>query len=284
MEWFHFSDFHFGRPNQPQANAMASLIDAVSKAANEHTIDKVSAVFITGDIAYSGKSQEYESFQTNFLEPLRDISQFSDATIYAVPGNHDVDCDATLPINWDTIGKRNQKIFFSEDEDGIKARKHRTPVFEAYWDFVEKNGIISPNPCKEISLLCLEEVLPFDILLTNTAFFSDHESDSSGETTPSPIESIIKKLSSRKNNKPLVILSHHPRECLLSTQQKPLSTLLRDNKAVLLHGHEHTPKVAFNRDGTILTFGFGASYLAGHSEQTTAPSVNTFTHVGLTTI
>lgn len=283
MEWFHFSDFHIGRPKGPQENAMASLIEAVNHAAKENVNGKVDAVFITGDIAYSGKSEEYENFRINFLDPLKNLSAFSDAFIYAVPGNHDIDCDATLPISWQTIGSRNQKIFFSENEEGVKIRKHRACAFEAYWDFIEKNGIISPNPSEEVSLFVSEEKFPFDIIATNTSFFSDRENDSSGETTPSPIESLNHRLSLRTKDKPIIVLAHHPQRCLLSTQQSQLSTLLRDKKAVLLHGHEHNPRVTFNSDGTIQTFGFGASYLAGHSEQTVAPYLNTFTHCRLET-
>lgn len=283
MEWFHFSDFHIGRPKGPQSNAMASLIEAVERAASEHVVNKVDAVFITGDIAYSGKSEEYDKFQHDFLSPLKEINVFSDAVVYAVPGNHDIDCDATLPISWETIGVRNQKIFFSENEEGVRIRIQRATAFNAYWTFVQKNGIISPNPNQEVSVIRREESYPFDIIATNTAFFSDHENDSSGETTPSPIESLNHRLSLRTKNKPIVILAHHPQKCFLSSQQSQLSTLLRDKKAVLLHGHEHIPHVSFNRDGTILTFGFGASYLASHSEQTVAPYQNTFTHCKLDT-
>jgi len=281
MEWFHFSDFHFGRSKGPQANAMASLIEAVKLAISEHVADKIHSVFITGDIAYSGKSSEYERFRCEFLSPLRELSAFSDATVFAVPGNHDVDCDAALPISWETIGRRNQEVFFYEDGDGAKVRRPRAVVFDAYWDFVQNNAIISPNPGQEVSLLWVEESYPFDILATNTAFFSDREIDSDGETTPSPIESLNQRLRSRTAQKPVLILAHHPLACILRPQQTALLTLLREKKAVLLHGHEHSPRISFNRDGSIRTFGFGASYLASQVDQTTAPYLNTFTHCRL---
>ena len=282
MEWFHFSDFHIGRPKSPQATAMASLIEAV-KLACKDVSRKVDTVFITGDIAYSGKPDEYKKFCDDFLFPLKTISAFADSTVIAVPGNHDVDCDASIPIAWDSIGKRNQEIFFSEDDDGIRVRNSRTPVFNAYWDFIQSNAIISPNPNTEVTLLKSDVSYPFDILATNTAYFSDREKDSKEETTPSPINSLQQALAKRTVQKPIVILAHHPLSAILKFQQSALKTFLREKRAVLLHGHEHSACVAFNSDGTIRTLGFGASYLSSQQIQTVAPYLNTFAHCRLDT-
>lgn len=282
MEWFHFSDFHIGRPKGPQATAMASLIDAVQLACQDGS-GKVDAIFITGDIAHSGQAAEYDRFRNDFLSPLKKIKAFAETPVFAVPGNHDVDCDAAIPIAWESIGHRNQQLFFNENDDGVRVRSSRAIVFKAYLDFVRNNNIISPNPIAEVSYLKPEAAYPFDILATNTAFFSDRENDSSGETIPSPIDSLREMLKMRTPQKPVVILAHHPLSCILKTQQAALKTLLIDKKAVLLHGHEHAPIATFNNDGTIRTLGFGASYLASQQDQTVAPYLNTFTHCRLDT-
>ena len=282
MEWFHFSDFHIGRPKGPQATAMLSLIDAVKLACKKGS-GKVDAVFITGDIAHSGKPDEYEKFCNDFLLPLRSLPEFANSTVFAVPGNHDVDCDAGLPIAWDTIGRRNQQVFFCEDSEGVRVRSGRANVFAAYWDFAHKNSIISPNPAKEVTLLYSDSDSPFDILATNTAFFSDREGNSSGEITPSPIDSLRHIHDKKTALKPVVILAHHPITCLLKLHQSPLLTFLKDRKAVFLHGHEHKPIATFGRDGTIRTLGFGASYIAALQDQSIAPYFNTFTHCCLDT-
>jgi len=283
MEWFHFSDFHIGRPKGPQNIALESLIEAVQLAVSQHGSKKIDAVFITGDISYSGQASEYEMFCNEFLLPLRKISTFANTTIFAVPGNHDVDCEAHIPIAWESIGPRNQQVFFCEDEDGVKCRKSRAVVFDAYWDFVEKNGIISPNPRKEVSILNTDDAYPFDILVTNTAYFADREKDTRVETTPSPINSFRKILGNRSGQKPVVILAHHPLLCMIKSQQAPLVTFLAEKKAVLIHGHEHAPCATFNRDGTIRTFGFGAAYLASQQEKSSPPYLNTFAHCRLDT-
>ncbi len=280
MEWFHFTDFHIGRPKGPQTLALGSLIDAVKLACNQAS-PRVDAIFITGDIAYSGKPEEYERFRTDFLLPLKGIAALADAPIFAAPGNHDVNCDEALPIAWDTIGQRNQLIFFGEDEDGVKIRLSRYSVFKAYWDFVNSTGIISPNPSTEVTLLKSVEEYPVDILITNTAFFADRDNDSSVAKTPAPIESLRAIIRKRTGQKPILILAHHPLATFLPPQQTPLTTLLIENKAVLLHGHEHAPKATFNPDGTIRTLGFGACYITSQQDQSVAPYFNTFTHCRL---
>ena len=102
MEWLHFSDFHFGRKNGAQNEAMGCLLDFV-RTEFESTPRKVDAVFFVGDIAYSGQEAEYAHFEKDFLCPLLSIPSVHDARIFAVPGNHDVDCDASTPITWDSI-------------------------------------------------------------------------------------------------------------------------------------------------------------------------------------
>lgn len=280
MQWFHFTDFHIGKPNGPQTTALGSLIDVIKRTCENGKLGKIDAVFFTGDIAYSGKPEEFNRFRDEFLIPLRNIPGFEDTLFFSAPGNHDIDCDAAIPIAWGSIGSRNQDVYFCEDEDGLKARNSRVPTFEAYSDFVQKNSIFSPDPAKEVSTLISNPPLPFDVLITNTAFFSDRQSDSSGETTPSPIESLRLLLGGARSaaHKPVVILAHHPITCFMQPQQAPMCTFLNEKKAVFLHGHVHAPLLSAGPGGVIRTLGFGACYQANLQQQTNIPYMNTFTH------
>src|ERR1035438_508050 len=249
MEWLHFSDFHFGGKIGPQHEAMGSLIDYIRSEfkSNPGTID---AVFLVGDIAYSGQEVEYDRFEKAFLNPLLNIPSVRGAKVFVVPGNHDLDCDASNPITWEGIKERNQQIFFCENEEGGKVRKPRSDVFRYYWDFVQRNKIVGPNPFEEISILCQEATFPFDIIAVNTSFFCDKDEKSDDPITPCPLGSLRERLKGFERNRPLIILGHHPMNCFLKTQQLQFESLLVDNNAVYLHGHEHEPKVSHNADGT----------------------------------
>ena len=99
MHWLHFSDFHFGRKDGAQKEALGSLTDLIRAELDGNPI-KVDAVFLVGDITYSGLQAGYANFEKDFLKPLLTMPEIKTAKVFAVPGNHDVECDAATPISW----------------------------------------------------------------------------------------------------------------------------------------------------------------------------------------
>ncbi len=210
------------------------------------------------------------------MKPLKRLGAFKESRFFAVPGNHDVDCEAADPISWEGIKNRNQLVFFLEDDLGIKARRHRSKIFANYRDFVIRNGFIGPDPETEVSRFVPLSNLPFDVLALNTAYFSDKDEDSSAPITPCPLPSIRKLVNSIQRNRPAFLLGHHPINCFLINDQKPFETLLIDKNLVYLHGHEHAPKFVTNIDGTVRSIGFGASYISPLGLETSPPYKNSF--------
>ena len=66
MQWLHFSDFHFGRKQGAQAEAMGSLIDFIRNDFAKNP-GKIDVVLLAGDIAYGGLKEEYQNFATDKL-------------------------------------------------------------------------------------------------------------------------------------------------------------------------------------------------------------------------
>lgn len=258
MKWLHFSDFHSGHEKASQKIALSTLVKTIEdELVNDSDI--FDAIFLTGDIAFSGKDHEYVLFEKEFLEKVKKIPQLSNSKIFAVPGNHDINCDLSNPITWNTI-KSRQSIFFTESNEGILVRKSRSETFESYKKFIDRNSIISPNPYLNVSILIQEEDFPIDIMLTNTAFFSDRDYPSEDKTTPCPIDSIRSIISTGNICKPIFLLGHHPINCFYAEHQKCLETLLNDENIIYLHGHSHEPKIIFRERGYIQSLGFGAAY------------------------
>jgi 3',5'-cyclic AMP phosphodiesterase CpdA len=75
---------------------MQSLIKAVIEEARGVHFD---LVILTGDLVFAGHQDEFARLSTVIIEPLKAHELFKDAAIVAVPGNHDLDCDAALPIS-----------------------------------------------------------------------------------------------------------------------------------------------------------------------------------------
>ena len=276
MKWLHFCDFHIGGPRTPQKNALDSLIRTVERVCDQ-TAGNVDAVFLVGDLVYSGKKEEYARFKDDFYLPLMAVPKVANATVFAVPGNHDVDCNIGVPVTWDTIQPRRQEIFFAEDEDGQRLRKHRAEVFEAYSSFIKEQNILSPDPKSEVSKVYDLEDLPATIVVTNTAFFSDESENKRPKSTPVPLASlryVTRKLSCKN---PVLILGHHSPDSFRADHLKHLKNLLSDKNASFFHGHEHTPSAIFSGDGSLRTLGFGATYIQSLEVQPEESYANSFT-------
>lgn len=93
-KFIHLSDIHFG---QETGGALVTHNDA-----KERLIDDVEAwvqrygpvdgVFVTGDIAYSGKQEEYRAAGA-WLDWVAAAGGCSKTAVQVVPGNHDIDRD-----------------------------------------------------------------------------------------------------------------------------------------------------------------------------------------------
>jgi hypothetical protein len=279
MQWLHFTDFHVGRLTGPMREVLTSQVDAVKAfCLNGEPID---AVFLGGDIAYGGIAVEYSAFTEYFLKPLRAIPALEKAQFFAMPGNHDICCDDALPIQWDQFRER-KAIFFCEDAAGARMRRPLAAAFSAYQDFVTENQLLGPDPNLEVSSFHQTDQFPFDVIITNTSFFSNKDDKSSEPITPIPLTSLRDRLTSARPEKPIFIFGHHCPSSFRKEQVGQLATLLRDKNAVYFHGHEHNPDAVFHGDGFLKTLGFGAVYANSLAADPDAIYKNTFTFCKLT--
>jgi predicted phosphodiesterase len=90
LGWLHLSDFHFRASGDPLSQTVA--IDALIRDVTRHRNSRVepSFVVVTGDIAFSGRAEEYEAARPYF-DRLSAAAQVAPLAFYFVPGNHDVD-------------------------------------------------------------------------------------------------------------------------------------------------------------------------------------------------
>lgn len=94
--WVHLSDLHFGhggakgRVNQ---DVVLRLLRAdLQKATTSWPeLPKVDAIFVTGDVAFSGAVRSADEYQRagDWLESLRKLLKVESTSVFLVPGNHD---------------------------------------------------------------------------------------------------------------------------------------------------------------------------------------------------
>ena len=100
--WWHFSDVHWkAGPSEERTRYLDTFFEHLERKTLEaHGVPHFIA--ITGDLSYSGKTAEYEAFRLHFIDRLTALLRRSDSSeppIFIVPGNHDVDRDATRRIH-----------------------------------------------------------------------------------------------------------------------------------------------------------------------------------------
>ena len=89
LQWLHLSDLHLkSNERWSQDVVLKSLLADIS---DRFSHDKIpDFIFITGDLAFSGKREEYLMVK-DFLNQLLRMTGVSADRLLMVPGNHDID-------------------------------------------------------------------------------------------------------------------------------------------------------------------------------------------------
>lgn len=256
VRWLHLTDLHVGKVNGSQTNALEALLSSLQSEVADQRFDMV---LLTGDIAYSGSDAEYTEFEKTLLEPMRAMDAFHGAEFICVPGNHDLDCSEGTPLNWDTLGKGRQEIFFDDSAQAKKIRAGRGAGFRAYTDFARRNAIFTVDPTSEVAV---KREFSFDggnltLILTASCFFSDYEISDQNKA-PAPVPA-VRPLLKGNNNSKVLVLGHHPLSWFSYESANRYKSLLSEGRAIYLNGHEHRLTAEFDGRG-LLSIGFGAAY------------------------
>ena len=277
MRWLHLSDLHIGHNDETQRVAMKELVSAIGSAASNRDLD---LVLMTGDLAFSGVSEEYATFKKVLLDPLRSLPIARNAKILSVPGNHDLDCDCSHPLVWNSLGNARQQVFWNFDERGLDVRANRAAGFAAYADFIKQENILGLDPTsvpasrivcpsyrsRDITFICLNTALFSDKL------FSEQEEKNISPLPTQPLRSLVE---SNDANNLIVVLGHHPLEWFEPRSRRHFKSAIREIGAIYLHGHEHAIQADFSSHA-LRALGFGAAYPASLESSSPVPYTSTF--------
>lgn len=257
LRWLHLTDLHIGIKDESQKTAIASLLESIDAGSKDIEYD---LVILSGDLAYSGKKDEYDLLETLVINPLRNLDSCSKAIFIAAPGNHDLDCDIGLPVLWHNLGAARQSIFFNLDEAGTKTRSSRAAAFQEYAKFVQRCNILSVDPT--IKPASLEKISirgrNLAIVSVVTAFFSDKDVPDF-QKGPAPVHPIRTLLQTLEGDTSIIVLGHHPLSWFSVETEKHLRSLFLEKNALYVNGHEHEITSQFGGRG-LLSIGFGAIY------------------------
>jgi metallophosphoesterase superfamily enzyme len=116
LRFLHLSDIHFGQEKDgtliTHKFVRDELVKDVKKLAGQR--GPASRVIVTGDVAYSGKLDQY-SQATAWLEKITSACGLGDTHVSTIPGNHD--CDLAAISNQ---AKMIQAKFRTNDADQVR--------------------------------------------------------------------------------------------------------------------------------------------------------------------
>jgi hypothetical protein len=205
-------------------------------------------VFLTGDLAFSGKEEEYERLEKEFIAPLRTELPPS-CPIFTVPGNHDVDRSRSVrPRLWMTDPDEWRAFQSVEPYGAAKRRDILLPRFRAYAEFDRKVsawGGVNWLESEAGAVWWIGNVAEFKVAIVgmNTAWLAQDDDDW-GKLSPGR-DMVQVALDEARRQEPdlLITLGHHPIEAF-STEGEQGDRLriverLKQANAVYLHGHLH---------------------------------------------
>lgn len=273
--WLHISDAHFEEGAGPhggsQARVKQALLDDLSNMLDPHGLVP-DAVFVTGDIAQSGKSSEYEE-ALKFLNVLKTRLPNPDAPVMVVPGNHDVDRDVVSRFHTEEEAaistlKSNENVIdywtcskFKSDRDRVLER------LKNYFEFSRKCGKLGQPPLNHgyfYTTKLHHDGISIGVAGLNSAWRCGSDGDRGRLFLGVP--QIDAGLGDMDDSDVRIAILHHPPD---SDWFDRSDALYQRNKIsgfdFILRGHEHDPHgISMSQLGTATSFRFAAGALYTH--------------------
>lgn len=265
ITWLHLSDFHFKAGTQWDTEIVLEhlLEDIESRGAIDPSLQQIDFVFITGDLSFSGKSDEYENARS-FLKKLRRVAGVRKDRIFVVSGNHDVDRDQIPPmIRGNLPSNRNAVNAIYQD---IQSRTAYLRRFDGYRCFINskyKRMSLNDEDLFYVKHRTIRNHV-IRIIGLNSAWISEDD-DEDGKLILGDIQvrEALKLGSSRGKADLNISLLHHPLNWLNEFDKVDCRPLCYGEFDFLLHGHLHgTDVLSLQEPGRrAMVVGAGACYM-----------------------
>jgi len=239
IRWLHVSDFHLRVDLEwSQDVVLRALLEDI--AARYSGVQAPDLIFITGDIAFSGRPEEYGLAEI-FIRQLQEITAVSPERLFIIPGNHDVD----RSIEEDAFrGAREHLSDELEVDRFFNNEARRRTLFRrqaAFRNFV--NRIAPPSsPYSETSFAHWKHAgvgpVQVVVLLLDSAWLAEGGDADAGRLLVGERQ-VMDAYTSTPRPALAFGLAHHPFAWLKDFEQMAIENLLLDRVNIMLRGHVH---------------------------------------------
>ena len=256
VTWLHLSDLHF---RITEDNFESKLIYEKLLEDLKHIEVHIDLVFVTGDIAFSGRTEEYE-IASNFFSSVLEILNLKKDAIFFVPGNHDIYRSNSVHI----LSKIIECINSEKDVSGILGNKELMEAFlhkfSNYYDFVGNNSSMIDKP--ELSYTKNINVNGVEVAVVglNSAWSSNSELEKGNIILGE--RQVIEAYSRIGTPQITITLLHHPIYYFRDDDVESVEAIINNRSDFVLHGHIHSRKVITQKmpDSVVHYLVAGASY------------------------
>ena len=262
LVYVHVSDIHFGQERGPEVyvhdDVKQCVIADVEEIKMASGIQRMDGVIVTGDIAFSGKKNEYDR-AAQWLDRLTEVIGCGKTDVIVVPGNHDIDRGRISPgakLMTPQIVKGGEDELYRYLDNAVD-REVLYAKFDDYRDFaegygcpLESNGGVAVDRRVKIAA---GRYLRFVGL--NSALLCTGRHGDEGKL----LIGVKQQVLPRTQGEELVVLCHHPLESL--QDKKTASRYIQSRARVHIFGHMHEPSVEVHsplEDADLLTMSAGA--------------------------
>jgi 3',5'-cyclic AMP phosphodiesterase CpdA len=261
--WLHISDLHFHASQAYDADVvLRELLQDVAQRFEQDGL-RPDLILASGDLAFSGKPDEYTAAR-HFFDRLLAATGLSKERLFLVPGNHDIDRDL--------ISRGAQSIADSlADRSSVNAilsnpgdRQLMFARFGGYADFV--NGYLDGQRPFDDEAYFYVHSLPLAgvqvaLLGLNSAWLARGGEGDYGKLALG--ERQVRTALDRAEDADLKIaLLHHPFDWLHDFDRDDCEAMLTDRCDFILHGHLHRTAATqlVSPDGAATVMACGACY------------------------
>ncbi len=253
IRFLHVSDFHL-RPARvaryEQDRVLDGLVRFLERDRAEFPLD---LVFVTGDLAFSGKAEELALVEA-LLRRLLAVTGVPPEHVFVVPGNHDVDRGVG---RWllRTLASDEQAIAFFEEPDGRAFHRKKLAAYEA-----SLRGVLGPGRALGLGVgaEAVEIVKVAGTRLAvasfNSSWFAQGDDDQGNLWLGEP--NVRRALDQVADAEAAFAISlvHHPFEYLHEAERDVVESWFERGFDLVLRGHLHRDKtrsIASQRGGYV---------------------------------
>ena len=270
LTWLHLSDWHQKEKKEKDFDRQvvldALIKDIKNRKAISQDLEKIDFIVFSGDVAFSGKPEEYNAAKEEFFDPLLKACNLSPENLFIVPGNHDLDrakfgllpAPLLRPLESNTEAK--DWLFDSEK------RSEAMKPLKAFTSFV---GNYTKQENSDYANIRKLEIDGKKIALVgfNSAWMCGRRKNSKDEIDDKGVvvvgePQIHDPLEDISEFDIKIAVLHHPFEWLADFESSQIMSRLMKGCDFILRGHQHEPQVAVIRStlGDCVVIPAGACY------------------------